>query len=195
MSSNKGQKFPPEILNHEEISRFFKTFSRTTFTGIRNAALFAIFLRGLLRCNEALELRPCDVNSENGIITILNGKGKKRRVVGIDEAGCQYLQNWENRIKHISTEFYFCTTKGRRMCNSYVRAAIKRHALKAGIFKRVHAHGLRHSGACQLAEEGIDLRIIQRQLGHSNLAVTDRYLQHLNPTEVINAMRKRTTVF
>jgi integrase len=72
-----------------------------------------------------------------------------------------------------------------------VRALFKRLGKKAGIEKRVHAHGLRHTHAAQLAEEGVRMNVIQRQLGHSSLATTSRYLEHISPTDVIEANRKR----
>jgi integrase len=43
-----------------------------------------------------------------------------------------------------------------------------------------------------LANEGTPLHVIQQQLGHSSLATTDRYIRHLNPQQVVEAMRVRT---
>ena len=77
------------------------------------------------------------------------------------------------------------------MKGQYVRALLPRLARKAGIEKRVHAHGLRHTGAFELANEGYPLHVIQQQLGHSSLATTDRYIRHLTSTEVVEAMKKR----
>jgi len=86
----------------------------------------------------------------------------------------------------------FCTLKGRRMTDAYVRVMLKRLGARAGINKRVHAHGLRHTHAAQLRAEGVDIGIISRQLGHSSIATTARYLDHLAPTAVIEAMRSRS---
>jgi hypothetical protein len=60
-----------------------------------------------------------------------------------------------------------------------------RLAAKANIEKRVHAHGLRHTHASELAREGVPMNVIQAQLGHSNLGTTSRYLAHIAPAEVI----------
>jgi site-specific recombinase XerD len=54
-------------------------------------------------------------------------------------------------------------------------------AAKAGVDKRVHPHGLRHAHAYELTMEGVEMPIIQRQLGHTSLATTDRYLNHIAP--------------
>jgi integrase len=58
-------------------------------------------------------------------------------------------------------------------------------------YKRVHAHGLRHTHAFELATEGTPLHIIQAQLGHASVATTDRYIRHLNPAAVVEAMKSR----
>jgi site-specific recombinase XerD len=86
----------------------------------------------------------------------------------------------------------FCTLKGEPIESAYIRALLPRLGRKAGIAKRCHAHGLRHSAACDLAREGVELRIISAALGHSSLATTDTYLRHLAPQAVIEAMRART---
>ena len=78
------------------------------------------------------------------------------------------------------------------MSDSYVRVMLKRLAARAGIDKRVHAHGPRHTHAAQLRAEGIDIAIISRQLGHASISTTARYLDHIAPTAVIDAIRNRT---
>ena len=85
----------------------------------------------------------------------------------------------------------FCTLKGAPVKDSYIRALLPRLARKAGIEKRVHAHGLRHTHAFELAGEGVPLHVIQRQLGHSKLETTERYINHLNPAEVVEMAKRR----
>ena len=62
---------------------------------------------------------------------------------------------------------------------------------KAGIDKRVAPHGLRHSMAHDLMWEGVPLVLIQQQLGHSSLATTERYVNHLAPRELVETMQRR----
>ena len=78
------------------------------------------------------------------------------------------------------------------MAAPYVRVLLKRLAVRVGIDKRVHAHGLRHTHAAQLRAEGVDIAIISRQLGHTSITTTARYLDHLAPRAVIKAMRRRS---
>jgi len=115
-------------------------------------------------------------------------KGKRSRAVAI-------IERWLDARSHLGLSGrhpVFCTLKGHRMTDAYVRVMLKRLGARAGIDKRVHAHGLRHTHAAQLRAEGVDIGIISRQLGHSSIATTARYLDHLAPTAVIETMRSRS---
>ncbi len=59
-----------------------------------------------------------------------------------------------------------------------------RLAAKAGLEKRVHPHGLRHTHAAELVREGMSVNVIRDQLGHA-LGVTDRYLRNVAPADLI----------
>ncbi len=84
-----------------------------------------------------------------------------------------------------------CTLDGGPVHPTYVRVLLRRLAAKAHISKRVHPHALRHSHAAELAIEGVPVNLIQKQLGHANLAVTSRYLDHIAPRDVIDRLRQR----
>ena len=86
----------------------------------------------------------------------------------------------------------FCTLLGKSLDQASVRSLLPRLGRKAGIKKRVHAHGLRHTHASELRQEGIDVGIISKQLGHSSIATTARYLDHVVPQAVVDTMRART---
>ncbi len=64
----------------------------------------------------------------------------------------------------------------------------------AGIEKLVHARGIRHMHAAQLRTEDIDVGLISKQIGHSNITTTERYLDHAAPRAVIEVMRTRTWI-
>ena len=193
--SVKGLKLPPEPLTPFEIRQLLGVISRTSSTGIRNLALIVLLWRGGPRLSEALALRPKDLSIENSTCRILHGKGDKARVIALDPGALAILQLWLQRreaLEITSKSTIFCTLKGERLKTSYVRSLLPRLAKKAGIEKRVHAHGLRHTHAFELLSEGQPLNVISIQLGHSNLATTERYLRHLNPQAVVDAIKGRT---
>ena len=191
---NKGRKLPPEPLSADEVKRLIKQPSNRAPTGIRNRALLVLLYRGGLRCSEALALHPKDLDVDAGTVRVLHGKGDKARLVGLDAGAMAIIQVWLDKrasLGFTGRQRLICTLKGSAVSARYVRSLLPRLAAKAGIEKRVHAHGLRHSLASELAAEGTPLRVIQQQLGHSSPSVTDRYLQQLQPADVIQAMQDR----
>jgi site-specific recombinase XerD len=114
--------------------------------------------------------------------------------VGFDPTAFAMIEQWLERRKALGINgraSIFCTLDGKLMKAAYVRALLPRLANKASIEKRVHAHGLRHTHAAELAREGVPMNVIQAQLGHSNLGTTSCYLAHIAPAEVISVMQGR----
>lgn len=192
--ANKGRKLPPEPLSPDEVKALIRACSTRATTGIRNRALIATLYRAGLRISEALALYPKDLDPANSTVRVLHGKGDRHRVVGLDAGAWAILQLWLDRRAAAGINGHsrlFCTLRGRPMKSAYVRTLLPRLARKAGIDKRVHAHGLRHTHAYELAGEGTPLHVIQAQLGHASVATTDRYIKHLNPAAVVEAMKAR----
>jgi site-specific recombinase XerD len=192
--ANKGKKYPAEILTLVEIRALFDQISITSSIGLRNRALITVLYRAGLRHAEALGLYPKDVDLTAGSITVLHGKGDTRRTVGIDPGACEVIRIWMDRRRQLGfgpAVTLFSTLQGRQMKQSYIKELLPKLARDAGIQKRVHAHGLRHTHAYELMMEGVEMPVIQRQLGHVSLATTSIYLNHIAPKQVIDTMRKR----
>jgi len=68
---------------------------------------------------------------------------------------------------------------------------LERHTFCTLAGGRVHAHGLRHTYASELARERTPINVIRDALGHTSLAVTDRYLRDVAPMHVIDTIRAR----
>ena len=190
---SKGKTYPAEILTPEEVLAILD-LCPDTLIGVRDRALIAALYRAGLRSGEALALEPKDVDLAVGSIAVLHGKGDRRRTVGIDPGAAAVIEAWVKRRRELAPPpgvVLFCSRKCRPMHNSSVRMMLQRLARKAGIDKRVHPHGFRHTLAYELLMEGIPVSIIQRQLGHASLATTDRYLAHIAPREVIEHMQAR----
>lgn len=196
--ANYGRRFPAEVLTAAEVERLMGACGRGA-GGVRNRALIVLLWRGGLRCQEALDLELRDIDPDTGTITVRHGKGNRRRVIGIDPSALAVLELWLDARRALGVargSKVICTiTKpnvGRPLPASYWREAIKRLGARAGIEKRVHSHGLRHTLAVELMREGVPLVTIQRQLGHSSLSITERYVSHLEPGELVAVMRARS---
>jgi site-specific recombinase XerD len=191
---NKGRTYPPEVLTEDEVKSLIRACSHRAPTGIRNRALITTMYRAGLRLSEALALKSKDIDADAGTITILHGKGDRRRVVGLDPGSMAVVLRWAEKRRTLGltgrTQL-FCTLAGRPLHASYVRTLLHRLGAKAGIDKRVHPHGLRHSMSFELMMEGVPVPIIQQQLGHASLATTQRYLDHIAPKDLVEAMQRR----
>ena len=165
--ANKGRKLPPEPLSPDEVKALIRACSKRAATGIRNRALIVMLYRAGLRISEALALLPKDLDPANSTIRVLHGKGDHDRVVGLDAGAWAILQLWLDRRAAIGINGHspgVLYPQGPPMKSAYVRTLLPRLARKAGIDKRVHAHGLRHTHAFELAGEGTPLHVIQAQL-------------------------------
>jgi len=193
-TARPNRRLPPEVLTDAEVCGLMGACGRHAPTGLRNRALIALLYRAGLRINEALTLYPKDLELADGSVRVLHGKGGRSRTVGLDPGAAAIIERWldaRSRLGLGGRHPVFCTLRGHRMAAAYVRVMLKRLAARAGIDKRVHAHGLRHTHAAQLRAEGVDIAIISRQLGHASITATARYLDHLAPTAVIEAMHRR----
>ena len=85
----------------------------------------------------------------------------------------------------------FCSLAGKPIDLSYVRHLLPRLARKAGIQRRVHAHGLRHAFAVDLVRSGAPLYVVRDALGHASIATTQVYLSRVGAHEAVDAMRRR----
>ena len=190
----KGRKYPPEPLGPAEVSLLLRGCSMRAPTGIRNRALIAVMYRAGLRGGEALALRPADVNALDGTLRVLHGKGDRARTVGLDPGAMDAVARWADRRREYGIRGgpLFCTLAGGPMSAGYVRDMLKRLKARAGLEKRVHPHGLRHTHAAELVRERVPANVIRDQLGHSSLAVTDRYLRDVAPAALIALGKSRT---
>lgn len=192
--ANAGRKYPAEILTPEEVKALIRACSSRAASGLRNRALIVVMYRGGLRLSEALALKPKDIDPGKGTVTVLHGKGDTRRTVGLDPGAFAVVERWLDRRKALGLtgrSTLFCTLQGAALKPSYVRTLLPRLAAKVGIEKRVHPHGLRHTHAAELASEGVPVNLVQQQLGHSSLATTDRYLRHIAPAQLVEALQQR----
>lgn len=168
----------PQRLTRDEAQRLLAVPNRRAPTGVRNRALLRLFYRAGLRCQEALDLKPRDLQLSRNEIRVNEGKGGKDRVVWIDPVTIEILESWRD-IRPSGSEWFFCALfrdPGRQLDSGYVRAMIARYGRRAKIDIRCHPHLLRHTFASELLEDGCTIAEVQKLLGHEDLGTTQMYL-------------------
>lgn len=187
---NKGKRYPAEPLAPEEVAAILSACSRKAPTGIRNRALLTLLYRSGLRVSEVLALRPADVNLGKHSIRLLDTKSGQAQTRGFHATADDALDHWldTRRALGIRSGRLFCKLDGGPMSDDYVRGMLHRLGARAGVGKRVHPHGLRHTFAVELEHAGTPVTVISKLLGHSSVAVTARYLDHLTNHQAIAAL-------
>lgn len=187
----------PQPLSRNEAKALLDACPNTT-NGIRDRAVFATLYRGGTRISATLNIRPSDIDWEHKIITIHNDKGGKGRTIVLDSGALDILKTWAERRKSLGVnghQPFFCATnkqaRGKPLNPAHYRRAIKRAQKKAGIEKRCHLHGLRHTAASELLEEGFDLLTISTQLGHKHVSTTNTYVHKIRPDLANERLKQR----
>ncbi len=163
--------------------------------GARLRGLIIVLWRAGLRISEALTLNETDLDSDRGALLVRHGKGDKRREVGMDRWAWSHLEPWLELRRTLPVGRLFCVvrgpTRGRPCAPAGIRAQLHHAAVAAGVRRRFAPHQLRHAHAVEMSREGISLIVIQRQLGHADLAITSRYLRGIDNTETIQTVHQR----
>jgi site-specific recombinase XerD len=187
---NKGKKCPAEPLTPEEAAAIIGACSRKAPTGVRNRALLMLLYRSGLRISEALGLKPSGLSLDKHTVRLLDTKSGAPQTRGFHPSADDALARWLDTRRQIGVRNgrLFCTLGGGPVSDDYVRGMMRRLAKSAGIEKRVHPHGLRHTFAVELEAAGTPMTTISKLLGHSSIAVTARYLDHLTNHQAVTAL-------
>lgn len=158
---------------------------------LRDRAIAELLYGSGLRVSEASGLDISDIDMDQRLVTVRQGKGGKDRIVPLgNEAKDALVRYFERRLELLKNsenktepKALFINHRGGRLTTRSIARVISARSLKAGTRTPASPHTLRHSCATHLLDEGADLRTIQEILGHSSLRTTQRYthvsMQHL----------------
>jgi site-specific recombinase XerD len=161
----------PLVLSAEEIARFLQAVS-----GLRNRIALTTAYAAGLRVSEAVRLKVTSIDSQRMLIRIENGKGGRDRYAMLSPRLLEILRAYWKRVRP-GLWLFPGRDPGDHVTIRAIQDACRSARRRARIGKPVTVHTLRHSFATHLLESGIDIRIIQALLGHTDLGSTARYAQ------------------
>lgn len=183
----KLEKKLPNYLSIEEVDKLLDMNFKSSLD-YRNKAMLELMYASGIRISELINLEITSIDFEEKILKIY-GKGKKERIVPINNISIKYLNIWINEyrnsvLKNNLNNYVFINTFGNKMTRQGFFKILKNRVKEAQINKDISPHTLRHSFATHLLNNGADIRIIQELLGHENLVTTEIYA-HLQNKKII----------
>jgi integrase/recombinase XerC len=136
-----------------------------------------------VRVNEVAAIRCGDLDLPSRSLRIL-GKGRRERQVYLTNEWITELTRAQLSTREslgVAHEYLLFNRRLGPLTPASMRARLGKVARRAGISTRVTPHMLRHTAATQLIEAGVDIRYIQRLLGHASLSTTEIYTHVTNP--------------
>jgi site-specific recombinase XerD len=171
----------PDILSGEEVEQIVAAVG-----SLQHQTLLLTAYAGGLRVSEACKLQVGDIDSKRGVIHVRCGKRGKDRYVMLSQRLLVLLREYWRRSRPPGPYLFPGRKPERPITVHAVQLALKMAVIHLGLRKRVTPHSLRHAFATHLLENGTDVRVIQRLLGHASIRSTERYahvsLRHIART-------------
>lgn len=189
LDSPKGRKSLPRYLSLEESLELLDHVDTKYYE--RDYCILTFFLNCGMRLSELVGINLTDIR---GNTLRLLGKGNKERVVYLNEACLQALENYQKvRLAPFQTpvrdpQALFLSSRGTRLTNRRVEQIVEQCLRTAGLDQKGYSpHKLRHTAATLMYQQGnVDIRVLQEILGHENLGTTEIYT-HVADTQLEQA--------
>jgi len=174
------KRLPRNILTFSEMRKLLQTPDRQSLLGQRDRCMMELLYSSGLRNRELRTLKLTDLNLEEGILQVVDGKGHKDRYVPVGRVACRHLAHYIAVVRPLllgkgSADTVFLSLRGKPLGMSAVINAVERYVRLAGIKKTITPHSFRHTCATHLLQNKANIRHIQEILGHVSLQTTQIY--------------------
>jgi site-specific recombinase XerD len=184
----KVAKTLPMVLSQDEVAEVLGSIGN-----FKHRAIIMLIYSTGARVSESVNMKLTDIDSKRMQVNIQEGKGLKQRKVPLSPILLSVLRKYYKKYKPQHYLFEGAGGKGTHLGISAVREVCRKARYKTPNIKKPYTpHTFRHSFATHHLEQGTNLLIIQRLMGHSDLSNTLKYLhvQQLNTKEVSNPLDK-----
>lgn len=173
-------RLPKAILTVDEVESILVVCDVATQKGIRDRAILELLYATGIRRFEVTRLKVWDADTEQQILTVRLGKGKRDRRIPMGERAAAWIRKYLDEVRpgwamEPDDGTLFLTRFRQALVPERVSDIARAAARAAGLTKTVSAHTFRHTCATLMLEGGADLRYVQAMLGHKHLSTTEIY--------------------
>lgn len=169
-----------QIPSAAEVIKFLDSLPIKDIPSLRNKAMFETLYACGLRASEIINLKLSDVDFDQEILSV-TGKGDKQRLVPIGKPALIAINKYVlKRNRLFGTEhggYLFLNIRGKRLSRQGMWKILKKYVGDSGWHVNVYPHLFRHCCGTHMYENGADLRMIQKFLGHTSISTTEIYTQ------------------
>jgi len=173
---NREKTLPRGVMTKEQVALLLRQPNLSTPNGFRDRTILELLYSCGLRNGELCRLTPYDIDLQERIVTVLQGKGCKDRHVPLGKMAKQYLAEYLKTVRPLLiNELKNCDGSLFMLTPSLLRQVMVRNRNKAGLSDTFTIHSLRHTCATEMLRGGASIRHIQEMLGHASLVTTQIY--------------------
>jgi len=158
----------------------------------RDFAILQIFLQTGIRVSEMANLRTTDIDLEEKVLRVTEGKGKKERTIPLEKNGITAIKSYRKVRPETTDTHMFLNYDGAGLSTRGIKKVVEKYKHLAGITKKVSCHSLRHTFATYKAMQGVNAFQLQEWLGHEDIGTSQIYV-HLGNTNA-HALMERTAL-
>ncbi len=176
----KEYRLPINGLTVDEVEKILSMPDTTTALGLRDRALMEVLYSTGIRRSEIANLTIHDINPSQGVLTVVQGKGKRDRVLPIGQRALAWVDQYviDARPALVCEPDHgklFVMTRGSEISPKVVGYIVREYIEKAEIGKKGSCHLFRHAMATALLENGAEIKFLQQMLGHQQIQSTQVY--------------------
>jgi len=175
------------FLTPENIKKLLLSADGVDVSGLRDRAILETLFSTGLRVAEIVKLNRDQFKNANKFLEInIIGKGNKSRAIYFSERALNHIKQYLQKRNDVDKALFINYRPGcdklndRRLTTRAIENIVKKYVMIAGLEVKTSPHTLRHSFATDLLMHGVDLRLVQEFLGHSDIGTTQIYTHVTN---------------
>jgi integrase/recombinase XerD len=165
MDSAKEKRLP-YVPTEEEINRYYQTVWKSR--NMQHVVMIKTLLYTGVRVSELVNIRIADIDLDNCQIKVVQGKGKKDRIVPFPNSFKEILAVHIENIKKNNAKYLFESSWKKPYSDRGIRKILMKYTKEAGIDHSISPHKLRHFLFSWMKKKGVDDALIQPYSGHES---------------------------